>query len=181
MKETSAGILVIYNNKLLLIHPTGNSWYGTYGFPKGMLDNNESPLDAAIRETEEEVGITIPVKMINKNAYSLSYSFNKKGTKIYKTTYYFICKIDNLSDIGLDKEVIPKNQLQLAEVDWAGFVDYNEAKKRLGKVFQPLLKHYSQNESSVLNSAPIALPVTSTMKYIETYEEFLNKSKEDEQ
>jgi 8-oxo-dGTP pyrophosphatase MutT (NUDIX family) len=179
MKEVSAGILIIYNNKLLLIHPTNSSWHGSYGFPKGRLDNSESPLDAAIRETEEEVGITIPVKMINKSAYTLSYSFNKKGTKIYKTTYYFICKIDNLSDIGLDKEVIPKSQLQLAEVDWAGFVDYKEAKKRLGRAFQPLLQHYNQNES-MGNNLPIALPVSGTMKYIETYEEFINKLKDDE-
>jgi hypothetical protein len=117
--------------------------------------------------------------MINKSAYTLSYSFNKKGTKIYKTTYYFICKIDNLSDIGLDKEVVPKSQLQLAEVDWAGFVDYKEAKKRLGRAFQPLLQHYNQNES-MGNNLPIALPVSGTMKYIETYEEFINKLKDDE-
>lgn len=179
MKEVSAGILIIYNNKLLLIHPTNSSWHGSYGFPKGRLDNNESPIDAAIRETEEEIGITIPLSKLDKKAYSLSYSFNKNKTKIYKTTYYFICKIDDLSDIGLDKEVVPKNQLQLAEVDWAGFVDYKEAKKRLGRAFQPLLQHYNQNES-MGNNLPIALPVSGTMKYIETYEEFINKLKDDE-
>lgn len=176
MKEFSAGILIIYKNKLLLIHPTGNSWQGSYGYPKGRIDAGETPWETALRETEEEIGIRIPERLLSKAPHELNYIVKKKNAKIYKTSYYFICKIENLSDIGLNSEVVPKNQLQLEEVDWAGFVDYKEAKRRLGKVFQPLLKYYDTNESYV-SDMPIAVPVSGKRGYIETYEEFINKTK----
>ncbi len=169
-KEISAGILFIYNNKLLLAHPTGRSFYSSYGYPKGRLDKGENPLQAAIRETEEEIGIKVPKSMLSRAPHELNYSFNKKGEKVNKTSYYFICKVENLSDIGLDNEVVPKSQLQLDEIDWAGFVDYEQAKKRLGKSFLPLLKHYNTNEN--VFQFPVAVPVTQD-KYIETYEEFV--------
>jgi len=157
-KESSAGIVFIYNNKLLLVHHTNSKWLGSFGFPKGRIDKGETPLQTAIREAYEEVGIKVTPGMLDKTQYELNYNFKKKETKIYKTAYYFICNVQNLSDIGLEKEVVPKSQLQLEEVDWAGFVDYNEAKKRLGKVFKPLLKHYKVNESLMLK----------------TFEEFIN-------
>jgi ADP-ribose pyrophosphatase YjhB (NUDIX family) len=180
MKVFSAGILFIYNNKLLLAHPTGNSWYGTYGYPKGRLDAGETPWDAALRETEEEIGIKAPVNLLSKAPHELNYTIKKKGTKIYKTSYYFICKINDLSEIGLDKEVVPKNQLQLDEIDWAGFVDYKEAKKRLGKVFQPLLKHYNTNEADIFQF-PAAVPVVQDLKYIKTFEEFMDEFENNKQ
>jgi 8-oxo-dGTP pyrophosphatase MutT (NUDIX family) len=161
MKEFSAGILFIYNNKILLVHHTGSKWTGSYGYPKGRIDKGETPLQTAIREAYEEVGIKVNPSMLEKTQYSLTYNFKKKDSEIYKTAYYFICNVNNLADIGLEKEVVPKSQLQLEEVDWAGFVDYKDAKKRIGKVFKPLLKHYKVNESLMLK----------------TFEEFLNNKK----
>jgi hypothetical protein len=45
--------------------------------------------------------------------------------------HWFIVKIDDLSSIGLSGLVVPKRQLQLDEVDWAGFVNLAEARKRV--------------------------------------------------
>ena len=45
--------------------------------------------------------------------------------------HWFIVKIDDLSSIGLSGLVVPKRQLQLDEVDWAGFITLDEAKKRV--------------------------------------------------
>lgn len=122
-KKTSAGIAIVWNKKLLLVHPTNNKWWGTYGIPRGGLEKNETPFDAAIRETKEETGISVPVSKIDKNEKTV---FSKR-----KTVVYYILEIDNLSEIGLSSEVVPKNQLQIEEVDWAGFVDLKEARKRM--------------------------------------------------
>ena len=66
--EISAGILVVQQNRILLAHPTNAPWYGTYTIPKGKIEVNENPLQAAIRETYEEVGIRINYDDIkNKN------------------------------------------------------------------------------------------------------------------
>ena len=50
--KTSAGLAIIYDNKILLAHTTSRGWYGSYGIPKGGIDKGESKLDAAIREAE---------------------------------------------------------------------------------------------------------------------------------
>ena len=55
--QISAGLLILHNNKILLIHPTNAPWYGTYSIPKGKLEKDETIIQAAIRETEEEIEI----------------------------------------------------------------------------------------------------------------------------
>ena len=127
----SAGLAIIYDNKILLGHTTGRGWYASYGIPKGGIESGESKLDAAIRETREELGIKVPLHMIDKTEHTFALTTHKyKYTKI---VYYYIVKVEDLKDIGLSDLKIPKKQLQVEEIDWAGFLDYTEAKKRVMK------------------------------------------------
>ena len=128
--KKSAGLAIIYDNKILLAHTTSRGWFGSYSIPKGGIDKSESNLDAAIRETKEEVGITIPKNLIDKTEHTFTVSTKKYGNKI---VYYYVVQISNLSQIGLTDLKVPKKQLQLEEVDWAGFLDYREATKRIMK------------------------------------------------
>ena len=50
----SAGLLIIQDNKILLAHPTNAPWYGSYTIPKGKVEDGETYIDTAIRETKEE-------------------------------------------------------------------------------------------------------------------------------
>jgi ADP-ribose pyrophosphatase YjhB (NUDIX family) len=130
--RATAGLVIIQNNKILLVHPTNSPWYGTYSIPKGGLDKKEDPLEAALRETEEETGIKIKRKHIsNKDAGYVDYT-DKKG-KVYKRVYYFI---------AYPKKEITNDMFnpQMKEVDWVGFLDKQEAKKRIFGRFKPLLK-----------------------------------------
>ena len=57
--QYSAGFVIyhdhpIYGRQFLLLRHSGN---GHWSFPKGLIDNNETDLEAAIRELEEETGI----------------------------------------------------------------------------------------------------------------------------
>lgn len=128
--KTSAGLAIIYDNKILLAHTTSRGWFGSYGIPKGGIEKGESKLDAAIRETKEEVSISIPKNLIDKTEHTFTVSTKKYGNKI---VYYYIVQISDLSQIGLKDLKVPKKQLQLEEVDWAGFLDYREATKRIMK------------------------------------------------
>ena len=128
--KKSAGLAIIYDNKILLAHTTSRGWFGSYSIPKGGIDKSESNLDAAIRETKEEVGITIPKNLIDKTEHTFTVSTKEYGNKI---VYYYVVQISNLSQIGLTDLKVPKKQLQLEEVDWAGFLDYREATKRIMK------------------------------------------------
>jgi predicted NUDIX family NTP pyrophosphohydrolase len=62
MKQ-SAGLLIYRQGdtlEVLLVHPSGNyNRRAPWGIPKGLLDEGESLLDAAVRETREETGVRI--------------------------------------------------------------------------------------------------------------------------
>jgi len=137
--KKSAGLAIIYDNKILLAHTTSRGWYGSYGIPKGGIDDGESKLDAAIRETKEEVGINVPLNLIDTTEHTFTVTSRKY--KYNKVVYYYVVIIDDLSQIGLKDLRVPKKQLQIEEVDWAGFLDYKEAMKRTMKSQLPLINN----------------------------------------
>jgi predicted NUDIX family NTP pyrophosphohydrolase len=68
MSGTSAGILVYRRQgqrpAFLLGHPGGPLWgrkdLGAWMVPKGLIEPGEAPIDAAVREFEEETGLKPP-------------------------------------------------------------------------------------------------------------------------
>lgn len=130
----SSGLVLIKNNKILLAHPTNTKWTGTFQIPKGKLEDGEFPINAAIRETLEEVGILVNILDINQTKHEIKY--DKQG-KIFKLVYYFIADVSkyNLPDI------LPKEQLQLQEMDYAKFYTKEESRKIIFHRFLPILNH----------------------------------------
>ena len=126
----SAGLAIIYKGQILLGHTTGRKWTNSFGIPKGGIDKGESKLDAAIRETYEEIGIKIPRKLIDSTEYTFVVTSRKYANKV---VYYYIVMIDDLKQLGLKDLKVPKKQLQVEEIDWAGFFGYDEA---MDKVMQ---------------------------------------------
>jgi ADP-ribose pyrophosphatase YjhB (NUDIX family) len=120
----SAGIAIIYDNKILLAHPT-NSGRQMWGIPKGKIEEGENYATAASRETKEEIGIYIDPNLL-KNVQVIEYK-NKKTKRIYKKVFYFIHKISNLNEVGLSGLKLDKTQLELREVDRARFMRKEEA------------------------------------------------------
>lgn len=126
----AAGVALIYNNKILLVHPTNSSWKKpTLGIPKGKLDRlDEDPMDAALRELEEETGIKLTPDQLESTPYDITFW---KGGKADGTLIYFICEISDLSEIGLTSERLPKSHLQAEEVDWGGFLSSDDAYSKM--------------------------------------------------
>lgn len=137
--EKSAGLLLKYQNKILLAHPTRSSWVETYSIPKGKIENNETILQTAIRETREEVGLIIPEQWITDLSERFI-NYNKKNS-IYKRVYYFIVELTQSQKLELmgDSLIIPKNNLQLNEVDHAAFYTKEESKKLIFWRFREFL------------------------------------------
>lgn len=137
--KTSAGIAILFNKKILLGHPTNQKWSNTFSPPKGTVDNNETYLDAAIRETYEEVGITITNEQISNINSPIEFVYTNKRGIVFKKCYIFIVRVNSLSEIGISTEILDSKQLQLSEIDWAGFLTRDEAINKIFFRFQPLL------------------------------------------
>lgn len=132
--EISVGLILIKDNKILLVHPTNAPWTGKHSFPKGLIEMNENKKDCAIRETYEEIGIKIKKSDI-KSASPDGVIKYKKKNNIYKKAYYYIVDVTkyNIPDI------IDKNNLQLEEVDDARFYTIDDAKKVILNRLLPIL------------------------------------------
>lgn len=137
--KISAGTCIVYNNKILFCHPTNASWSATYSPAKGGVDIGEKIIDAAIRETKEEIGIDISETMISNTNQPIEITYFNKKKEIHKVVYLFLVKINSLSEIGLTEEIVPNSQLQVEEVDWAGFLSKEEITEKSFHRFLPLL------------------------------------------
>jgi len=119
----SSGLVMIQEHKILLCHPTNSSWIGTFSFPKGHVEEGESILDAAIRETKEEVGLTIDIDDINTHKYGEIF-YKNKDKDTFKKVIYFVVHPSKKIEIETIK-------LQLQEVDYANFFTKEEAERRI--------------------------------------------------
>lgn len=97
-RKISAALLITDGEKVLVELATGrpkNIMKNNLDLPKGELDFNEDPLDAAIRETREETGLDYSsYRNQIKEIGLLPYKQNKD-------IYLCVLKVDKLPDIKL--------------------------------------------------------------------------------
>lgn len=125
-RKNAAGVAVVWQDQILLVHPTGASWQkSSLGIPKGGIEDGEDPLEAAVRELAEEVGISIDPRDLDPEP-QVANNYNKSGDLTWQLIY-FVLRIKDLKEIGLTDTRVPKNQLQIEEVDWAGFIPIEDA------------------------------------------------------
>ena len=132
----SAGIVFIYNNKMLLVHDVNLNWEKTCSYPKGHLEEGETNPQAAIREVAEEIGVGYPLEKVKEKEFKTCGVF--KNSK-FKTYYYTVIYLDSQEFKNYFSVLtIPKENLQAEEVDWAGFVGKEKAEEMLAPQFYML-------------------------------------------
>lgn len=111
--EASGGLVKNSNNDFLFIYRR-EKW----DLPKGKLEKNESPEAGAIREVEEECGIT---ELEIKNLIEITYhTYNLKEKDILKRTYWF-----EMLYAGT-KSPKPQTEEEITEAKWINKNDLNE-------------------------------------------------------
>ena len=126
LMKTSAGILFIHENEVLLAHSTGAPWFGSWMPPKGGVNVDETLKQAAIRETEEEIGIRVSKGLLN-TSFEINYD-DKKG-RVYKKAIIFPVRLiskDFNSNPGIKKIA----DLQKEEVDQIQWMSVDQIKLR---------------------------------------------------
>lgn len=116
--DAAGGLVLNDQNELLLIHRNG-----LWDLPKGKREDGESMAECAMREVEEECGIT---DLILKEYFMESYhTYRIKGFRILKKTDWFLMKSNQKTftpqtEEGIDqiKWVNPKT------IDWDAYPSY---------------------------------------------------------
>lgn len=109
---------------------------GHWGFPKGHANPNESPIQTATREMQEETNLKI-VKMLSDTSFQESYHFKAKGKLIDKTVTYFIAEVEG--DVVLQSiEVAASKWVPLDEAE--KHITFPEAKNVCRKVLEIMKK-----------------------------------------
>ncbi len=99
-EEKAYGVILIAQGQFLLVKNKDfkgkDPWWG---FAKGHQESNETELEAALRELEEETGVKLDEKTVSeietKKIISENYSYlHPSGTKVNKKNYYFVAKVD---------------------------------------------------------------------------------------
>lgn len=142
--KISAGIIIKYNNKILLGHSTGNAFWD---IPKGQLDENEDPKTAAVRETFEETNIKVnPESLIDLGQHK--YIPYKKDLHLYILNIDGFLEENNETAIKTNNEThkvqcnskfTNKYDIEIPELDDFKFVDFNELSQYCTKNMYTLL------------------------------------------
>ena len=128
LKEHSAGI-VLYrsddnsSNLILLLHYGNGHW----DFPKGNIEVNETQVQAAVRELEEETGIN-RFRLVPGFKETLVYNYKKKSAQVAKTVTFYL-GITTISKVVLSSEHI--GYVWLTYQESVKILTYDNAKKLL--------------------------------------------------
>lgn len=136
MAKKSAGIL-LYRSSLkkiefLLVHPGGPFWAkkdsGAWSIPKGEFTDEENPLEAAIREFQEELG-----EKLSGNFISLKPLKQAGGKLVYAFAMEYDFDVSNFRSNTFSMEWPPKSgkQQEFPEVDKAGWFDAETCRNKL--------------------------------------------------
>lgn len=145
MSKKSAGIL-LYRTKnriveVLLVHPGGPFWIkkdaGAWTIPKGELNEGEEPVEAAIREMEEETGI-----ILKGNLLELTPVKQKAGKLVYAWANEQDVDPSRIKSNEFEIEWPPKSgkKKSFPEIDKAGWFDIKTAKEKINPGQLPLIE-----------------------------------------
>lgn len=135
----TAGLLVTYRGQMLLVQQRYDNNKKYFSIPKGGVFVNECYLDAAIRETTEETGITVDKKYIDLTPRLL----NVDNEQISRRLIYFIA---NLPEDYILPQIKIKDQ---EEVTWAGMISYEDAFMHIQRSQLPILFHLNETHIHV--------------------------------
>lgn len=137
----SAGLLIISNNRVLLVKQKNDFTTHRYlSIPKGEIADNETLMTAAIRETYEETGLNFASEKNLEGPFFLCYSHLGK---VYKEIYYYIVRVNSLPENFRTNDT--------TEVEAVGLYSYEEAEKHLFFQQLSILTHVDTSKISHRN------------------------------
>ena len=98
----SARSIIIRDGRIAMIH---SQKYDYYKFPGGGIENGENPVEAMIRETQEEAGLMVLPETVKEYGYvhRIQKSDQNPSECFVQDNYYYLCDaVDGLVSQNLD-------------------------------------------------------------------------------
>jgi len=132
--KTTCGVFLVCNNKLLIGHVTNSQ---DWSIPKGLIDPNETELEAALRELKEETNIDSEcLKFHNGTQLYVPYEHKKK------TLCAFLAFTDIEHDAICYSIVTSHGGEPFPEIDYFKWVNFDEAFEKIHPTQKSCLRHY---------------------------------------
>lgn len=106
LMHAAGGLVTDQEGRVLAIHRMGR-----WDLPKGKLERGEDPTSAAVREVEEECGITD--LQLKDHLITTWHGYLHKGSHILKRTDWYEMFVDST-----DKELTPQEEEDIDRVEW---------------------------------------------------------------
>jgi 8-oxo-dGTP diphosphatase len=116
IREHSAGGVVVRDGEVLLVRAKNLKGEPVWVFPKGLIEEKETPREAAVREVLEETGYEAEIL---RPLGSTTYWFVRDGRRVKKTVDWFLMR---------PVQKVKDHDLEVDEVAW---VPFGEALERL--------------------------------------------------
>jgi predicted NUDIX family NTP pyrophosphohydrolase len=149
----SAGLVLVRRGasgpEVLLAHPGGPFWAnkdeGAWSIPKGLLEPGEDALEAARRETCEELGIAD----VQPPFVSLGEVKQKSGKRVLAWAARAEVDVSAVRSNEIDIEWPPRsgNTLRIPEIDRARWVGIDEARRLVNPGQLPLIERALAGET----------------------------------
>ena len=118
-REESFGVVPLSREhghwEVFLIQHQGSRYWG---FPKGHAEENETPIQAALRELKEETNLEC-VRILKEEPFMEQYQFLINGERVLKRVFYFAA------------EVAGRVELQTAEINDGLWIPIPEAVEKV--------------------------------------------------
>jgi 8-oxo-dGTP pyrophosphatase MutT (NUDIX family) len=111
--EHSAGGVVYENGRVLLILMQNLKGEKVWTFPKGHIENGETPQAAALREVEEETGYKC---LIKGEIFKVHYNFVRNGHKVEKDVQWYLME-------KISQNEIAKDNVEIYDIKWVNFAE----------------------------------------------------------
>ena len=133
--EAGGGIVANKEGEILFIHRRGK-----WDLPKGKLEKHEKIKKGAIREVEEECGITNP--SIREELITTFHKYKSKGKECLKKTYWYIMDYEG------EEELIPQLEEDITKAKWMAEDKFSKVKKNTFPSISDVLDAYIERKKS---------------------------------